>query len=152
MAKPTNSAAARKKSSRSALLVVGFLVALFAMPTAILVLGGLIPTYAALLLDKEKGKLTTITVGALNIAALTPLLLELWSNHTRSHAIEMLSSPFAWILMLAGAGIGWILAQVVPSVIVMVISARNKRRLETIRERQKRLVEEWGNSVTENIR
>lgn len=152
MAKPTNSTAARKKSSRSALLVVGFLVAIFALPTAILVLVGLVPTYGALLLDKEKGKLTTITVGALNIAALTPLLLELWGNHTETHAMQMLSSPFAWILMLAGAGIGWILAQVVPSVIVMVISARNKRRLETIRERQKRLVEEWGNSVTENIR
>ena len=54
--------------------------------------------------------------------------------------------------MLAGAGIGWILAQVVPSVIVMVISSRNKRRLETIRSRQKQLVEEWGNSVTENVR
>lgn len=146
------SAKSSTKKSRSALIIIGFLTAIFAMPTAILVAGGLIPTYAALLLDKEKGKLTATTVGALNFAALTPLLLDLWNNHTSTQALNTLSSPFAWILMLAGAGIGWILAQVVPSVIVMIISARNKSRLDAIRARQKKLVDEWGNGITEGIR
>lgn len=134
------------------MLIIAFLAVVFARPTALLVIGGLIPTYASWLLDNEKGKLTTITVASLNFAALTPLLLDLWdgSNNTTSGAISILSSPFAWLLMLAGAGMGWVLAQVVPGIIVMVISSRNKLRLENIRARQKKLVEEWGNGVTES--
>ena len=148
MAKAQNKT--HKKNSRSALLMVGFLGVMFATPTAILILGGMIPAYGSFLLDREKGKLTTITVAALNFAALTPLLVQLWSsNHTVSNAFNMLFSPFAWLLMLAGAGVGWVLAQVIPAIIVMVIATRNKRRLELIRLRQKQLVEEWGTGVTE---
>lgn len=142
--------AKKKKGSRSALLMAGFLAILFAPGTAILILGGMVPTYAAFLLDREKGKLTSITVGALNMAAITPLLVQLWNgNHTTTNAMTILISPFAWLLMLAGAGMGWVLAQVIPAVIVMVITARNNRRLDLIRQRQKHLVEEWGNGITE---
>lgn len=145
----TSEKTAKKKNSRSALLMIAGLIVIFATPTAVFVLGGLVPTYASWLMDREKGKLTTITVGALNVAALTPLLLQLWSNNSLDYAAKLLFSPFSWILMLAGAGIGWVLAQVVPAVVVMMISTRNKTKLQNIRARQKQLVEEWGNSIIE---
>lgn len=144
--------AQKKKNSRAALVLIGFLVVIFATPTALLILGGLIPTYAAWMMDRERGKLTTVTIGALNVAALTPLLLELWDDHSIDTALKMLASPFLWILMLGGAGVGWVLAQVVPSIIVTIISARNKMKLETIRARQKQLTDEWGTSITESHR
>lgn len=141
----------KQKGSRSVVTAILALVGIFAAPTAIVIAGGLIPAYAAWMLDRDKGKLMAITVGSLNIAALTPLLIRLWSNgHTRSGATDILTSPLSWMLLLAGSGIGWILAQAIPAIIVMVISGKNKLKLERIKTRQKQLTDEWGPGVTES--
>ena len=143
----------RRGSPKGPLIGILFLVGMFATPSAMLVLFGLVPSYAAWILDRDRNKLMAITVASLNIAALTPLLIKLWSGgHSLSLARSLLASPLSWIFILASAGIGWILAQAIPAIIVVVISSRNKLKLEKIRARQKQLVEEWGNSITEQGR
>lgn len=137
------------KRIMTAIILVSF-ASMLALPTAIVVFVGMIPSYLAWFSDREKGRLTAITVGAINMAALTFILATLWDRgHTMRAAIELVSSPFTWALMLVGALLGWVMAQVIPMIIVGVITARNKSRLERIRARQAQLVNDWGQGVTE---
>jgi hypothetical protein len=140
----------KKRSKKMALLPLVLLCLIFVTPTASIVLAGLIPGLGAWLLDRDKHKLTAITVLALNTAAIIPLLLYLWSNgNTISLALSVLSSPLSWLLLFAASGVGWFLAYVIPAIIVSIITSRNKTKLDKIRVRQKELVEEWGASITE---
>jgi hypothetical protein len=144
----TDAAPKRKKSSLS---LIGILcIGGFFPPTAIVLLAGMIPTYIAWLTDRTKGKLTGITVAAANLATLMPILLRLWDKgNTFNIALSTLASPFSWIVILAGSGVGWMLAQVFPLMVVGVISARDKAKLDKARARQKVLVDEWGPGITE---
>ncbi len=138
----------RKKGSAG--LVSVLIIGAFFPPTSILILAGLIPTYVAWLTDSTKGKLTAITVGSFNLAALMPLLMRLWDKgNSVSTTISLLFSPFSWILILAGAGVGWMLTQVLPLMVVGFITARDKAKLDKIRSRQKALTDDWGIAITE---
>lgn len=147
--KSTDSPNNTKKSGYTGLIgVLG--IGAFFPPSAVLIAAGLIPSYVAWFTDRSRGKLTFITVVSINLAALTPLLMQLWDRgHKLNIAVNMLLSPFNWILLLAGAAVGWVVAQAFPLMVVGIITARDKARLERIRARQKMLVEEWGPAVTE---
>lgn len=122
----------------------------FFPPTAIVILAGMFPTYIAWMTDRTKGKLTGITVAAANLATLMPVLLRVWDKgNTIGIALSTLASPFSWIVILAGSGVGWMLAQVFPLMVVGIISARDKAKLDKARARQQQLVDEWGSGITE---
>lgn len=154
MATQKKPAQAKKRSgTRGPIIGILFLTGMFATPTALLVAFGLLPTYAAWLFDKDRNKLMAITVGSLNVAALTPLLMKLWSDgHSITAARALLMSPLSWLFIFIGSGVGWVLAQAIPAAIVVIISSRNKIKLEHLRARQKQLTDEWGASVTEDGR
>ena len=122
----------------------------FLLPITIIVVVGLVPSMLSFSVDREKGKLSTITIAALNFAALIPVIMRLWDDGlTLENAIQLITNPFIWVLVMAGALVGWMLAQVVPTMVVSIFAARDRRLLEKIRTRQKALVEEWGAAVAE---
>lgn len=145
---------AKKKSGSWLILTPMILLAgTFLLPTTILVVAGMIPTALSYSVDRERGKLTSSTIGAMNFAALTPVLLRLWSNgQTLENALKMVTNPLIWILVLLGAMVGWVMAQVVPPLVVGLIATRDRRLLHKIRDRQKALIDEWGQAVSEGGR
>lgn len=141
----------QKKSGGFALSLPFLLIAFtYGLPTSMIIISGLLPTLLCLLADREKGKIMTITVGALNLAAVMPAVFRLWQRgHTFENSADILSSPLTWLMFLLGALLGWLMAQAIPFMFVALISAKDKMSLDRIRIRQKQLIDEWGSAVTE---
>lgn len=146
--------AKKVKAGKASWLILGpalLLAFTFLLPTTLLIIGGLLPSVLSYMADREKGKLMTLTVTSLNFTALIPIIMRLWDRgQTLDNATALLANPLIWFLVLLGAMFGWVLAQVVPSLVVSIIAAKDRRLLDKIRARQKTLIEEWGPDVAEN--
>lgn len=151
MAKKDNAAkTGKKKASGMALILVFAPLALLFIPYTLLLVCGMLPSIVAFIADREKQKLTALTVGSLNFAATMPLLVSLWAKGGDMESVsQILSNPINWLLMFCGAGAGWVLVLIVPQLITGVIILREKRRLIDIRRRQQELVDEWGQEVSD---
>lgn len=124
-------------------------VAIFAMPTTLLLVAGMVPTVIAWIVDRDPEKYAPMTVGALNFCGILPFLLDLWKHqHTVLAATRTLADPLTWMIMLGAAGVGWVIYYSVPPMVVSFELARSQRRIEAQNTRKKDLVEEWGVEVT----
>ena len=131
-----------------ALLFVGTL--LTSLPTIIVALIGLLPTGVAFIIDRTEGKQNTQAVGWLNFAGIWPYLWILWTGeHTISRAMQLLSDVFAWLVMYGAASFGWAIFILLPPIIVQVLDLLAEKRVETLRENQKKIIEEWGKEVAD---
>ena len=147
-AKSTGSAAKRGASATVAIVLVTFL-AVTALPLCILLLTGLVPTMVATLLDRYRAKYLTRTVGFMNLAGLTPLVVQLWSDGLSMVSVaHILSRPVNWLTMYGAAGIGWVLFLGMPSVARIFVDIRADQLQQDLKARAARLVEEWGEEVT----
>lgn len=149
MAKAPASPAKKKGGPNGTIMLIAVTpLALAFMSYTVVLLAGMVPTFIAYISDRERQKLTALTVGALNLAATVPVMLQLVEGGaSMSAAMRLLSSPFNWTIMFAGAGLGWIFALVVPALIAGFVLARDKAKLGDIRTRQQQLVDEWGETV-----
>jgi hypothetical protein len=101
-----------RTAKRGALLGLIVLIPLGALmlPTAILVLVGMIPTMVAFMIDRDPEKSAGLTVGAMNLCGVMPFLITLWqSNHSIERSVQILLTPFTFFLMYGAAGVGWLL-------------------------------------------
>lgn len=122
--------------------------AIFTLPT-VLVLGlGMLPTLAAAMTDRRREKYTTLCVGCMNFVGVLPYVARLWAeDHSYATAFKIMADPFAWLIMLGAAGLGWCIYLVAPGIVSMFIAMRVEQRISRLRRRQRDLVEEWGPGV-----
>jgi hypothetical protein len=145
--------AVKKKKKRGSGIVSAamFFSVLFAVLFGIgfLYVGGaLLPSLAALVVDRSQGKFQFKTILCLNISGMLPIIGEMVTA-TSSDTIAMLvASPRAWIYAYGAAAVGWVVVWMVPQAVkssLYFISQNNKQSLE---EEAKALIEEWGEEVT----
>lgn len=123
-------------------------IAVIALPTTIVVMVGLVPTFAARFTDTTRGFYTTRCVGALNFAGIAPFLRILWTGaHDIAQAKQIVSSPFTWLVAYGAAGLGWLLFLSLPNAVVMFKTMEYDLLLRRLRQRQQELVEEWGPTI-----
>lgn len=147
-----SAAPTRKKGSLKTLLLPMICLSVWQIPYTIVIGLGLLPSLITWLVDRDRAKLTAVTVLALNAAALMPSLIHVWeSGGTMSAALELMASPLTWILILLGVLAGWVFSQGVPALVVGVIITRERAQANRMRERQKQLIEEWGSAVAEGV-
>ncbi len=139
----------RLRRSRIFILVLGCgLAGIFLMPTLVLVSIGLLPTLVAFLTERKNKHYALVTIGAMNGAGIAPVAITLWQGtHTVAHAIDLLTLPLSWLPILIGAALGWGVYKAIPSLIVGYMTKRSRARIDTLRTRQKILIEEWGEEV-----
>jgi hypothetical protein len=144
--------AGRQKKPRSAkvlmisVAVLGLLLA--ALPTALVITVGLIPTLVALIVDLTPGRYLTRCVAGLNVAGLAPFIHKLWlGGHTMSAALAIVTDAYAWLVIYAAAAIGWLLFLGLPGAVAIFRQLNAKRRIYILRERQRTLLNEWGDSI-----
>lgn len=131
------------------LMIAGCLTAAVFLPSTFILLVGMVPTPFAILVDRTKGKNKVITVGAMNLAGCSPFLFELWMNgHNFAKAIEIVTDPFAIIVMWSAAAVGYIVNWAMTGLVTATLYQRGHARQRAIAERQKELVERWGQEVT----
>lgn len=133
------------------LAVLGLIgLVLVSMPSVVVIIFGLLPTFVALLVDRTHQRFATFCVGAMNFAGVFPYLLDLWmGSNSMSRAIDIMTDVFTLFIMYGAAAFGWILFSVTPPIVVNVLSMLSQRRIDKLRETQKKLITEWGEKVAE---
>lgn len=132
------------------LTTLTLVAALFlALPTALLLLIGMVPTVVACIIDLTPGRYACRCVGGLNFAGTSPFVLKLWAgSHTVPQAMSIVADPFSLLAMYSAAAVGWMIFHGVPGVVAAVRSFNARRTVEMLHDRQRQLVEEWGRPVT----
>ena len=129
-------------------LVLAAPAALFAMPTALLVAVGMIPSFVAYIVDRDPDKTAPMTVAPLNLCGILPFTMDLWKHqHTMQAATHALGDPLTWLVMYGASAIGWALYFLVPPIVTNFEVMRAESRIETLNGKKKDLVEEWGPDV-----
>ncbi len=127
-------------------LIGGILIA--ALPTATLLAVGLVPTVVALIVDMTPGRYLTRCVAGLNIAGISPFMHSLWTGgNDMTTAIGVVTDPFAWLAIYGASAIGWLLFTGFPGIVTVFHTLNAKRRIYMLEEKQKTLLEEWGDSI-----
>ena len=139
---------ASANSTRAIIIIGGAGLLIFTLPTVLILVVGMLPTFVAYFIDRRREKYTTLCVGSMNFVGVIPFLFTLWEeDHSYDMAFEILADPLGWLMMLGAAGIGWAIYFVAPSIVSMVMAARIEQRIERLENRQTELIEEWGPGV-----
>lgn len=132
------------KALRFSLLVTAFVF----LPSTIIFVVCMIPSFVAALVDSHPQKTAWLTVGATNLAGTLPAIMALWGlGHTLDAALDVVSRPQVLLTAYGGAAVGWALYNGVTPFVGGIVVARNERRVREIERRQKELVRKWGEDV-----
>ncbi len=103
----------------------------------------------AYLIDPFRSKYCARSVGMLNLAGVVPFLMKLWSeNNTVSGVMDLLADPFSSLVMFGAAAMGWLIYLGVPTLVSVYKVIRAEQTIGVLKERQKELMEEWGEKVS----
>jgi hypothetical protein len=134
-----------------ALLSVSLVMIIFELPTFLMVLFGLAPTWAALLTDRSHAKTRTVAIGTFNLAGAAPFFVKIWSegNHL-GVALEVLSEPLTWLSMYGAAGVSLGLSWVAPSMSALVLEFTASAKESRLERKQEEIIENWGEEVRQD--
>jgi hypothetical protein len=123
--------------------------AMSALPLCILVVAGCLPTIVAVLVDRHRRRYLARTVGTMNLAGVLPGALKMWMIGISFHSLlQVINSPYSWLVMYGGAAAGWMIYFLVPPIVAMVFQVNVDEAQRRLEARAKALVEEWGEEVT----
>jgi len=129
-------------------MIAAFVLILVSMASLVLLVFGLLPTFVAVLIDRSPQRFAFFSVFAMNFAGIFPYLLDLWmGSNSMSVAIDSLTNVFSLFVMYGSAAVGWVLFTVTPPVVTTVMTIIAQRRVTGLRARQKKLLNEWGETV-----
>jgi len=139
-----------KKNQMTLWLSVAFVViVLMSLPTVMIIIFGLLPSFVAYIIDRKKGKHAAFCVGGINLCGVFPYMLQLWTGENSiDEAVNILTDVFALVVMYGAAAFGWMIYQSLPPIITTFMTVIAQHRVATLRASQRDLVEEWGNDVS----
>jgi hypothetical protein len=150
MATSAQATTTRGKKRGGSLLALLLLlpVALIALPTTLVLIPAMVPTFVARVVDPGPGRHLTITVGSLNLAGALWFVHDVWAGGQSFSAVSpALSDMMGWLAALVGAGCGWALNWIMPTISRRIAETKSSVRLARLRKRQEELVEQWGEPV-----
>jgi hypothetical protein len=115
------------------------------------VVAGLLPTFAAYVVDATDEKNEVVAVGTLSASAMLPFLLDGLAKAGNSAGRDILGSPFAWLAVYAAALFAYAMGWVFPIFIKTIYEAQAEARLRHLLRHQKNLIAEWGERVREEF-
>ena len=121
---------------------------LLALPTTMVLAIGMAPTLGAFFADKTPGRYLTKCVAGMNFAGVIPSLYHLWiTGHDLKTANGIVTDLYTWFLMYSAGAMGWLLFFGLPGAVAVFRSLNATRRIYFLREKQKMLINEWGDCV-----
>jgi hypothetical protein len=153
--RPANEASERRPAGRGlsggiVLLLLFIVPAVFALalPTALLLLVGILPTLVVVAVDDSEQFCAVRSVGALNLCGIAPFIGELWTgSNDLAGLIAVIANVQAWLIMYGAATIGWTLYISMPPLVNVILTVRDEARITQLRELQQGLIQEWGPGV-----
>ncbi|MCZ4280792.1 hypothetical protein O4H49_08385 [Kiloniella laminariae] len=138
---------------RLPLLIILLLLAVFLMPSAILACVLMVPSLVAFIVDRNKQRYLTMTVGLPNFCGILPALTSLWERgQTFDGAFSGIADPWNMMVAYSAAGFGWMVYFGVPVVVSSYLSISTEGKIKQVRKYQEDLVEAWGESVRQAAR
>ncbi len=136
-----------------AILVMGVLLFMVALPTFITLVVGLLPSVLAFLCDRHHGRYLARCVFGLNFSGVAPYVMELWHDGGQSVSIatQQLLDPMTMVIMYGSAGLGWLMYLAMPPIVANVLNLTAQRRTVELREQQRELVKVWGENLISEI-
>lgn len=136
-----------------AALSFSLVMVMFALPTFLIIIFGLAPTWAAFLTDQSFGKARGFAVGTFNLAGATPFFVRLWSTSDDiDTSIAILSNPYSWLIMYGAAALSLTLIWVAPSFTTTIMEYRASVKRTRTERRQQEIIENWGEDTHEQAR
>ena len=121
----------------------------FALPTVFLFFFGMLPTFVAYIVDRNKDKYATFCVASMNFCGVFPYLMDLWINgHTITAATNIMTDVFALVIIYGAAACGWVIYSSLPPIVSSLLGAIEQRRIAALRGQQRKLILEWGVPVS----
>ncbi len=118
------------------------------LPTAILFIVGMLPTFVSYITDTQTGKNKTFTIGAINFSGCFYYLVHIWNtSHPMDVAMNYLSNPMTIVVIYSAAGLGYVINYVATVIVSSILRQKGLLRLEKIEERKRKLEERWGEKV-----
>ena len=146
--RPAPGASRRSSSQILWFTVIVALLLPWILPSMIVVLVGMVPSIVTLVVDRSPRKYGTLTIAALNFAGVLPYLVKLWAkSQNLENALNIVVDVFALMVMYGAAGFGWMLFLTIPTFVASIFVVVSQRRIAVLRENQRKILEEWGESV-----
>ncbi len=125
------------------------LIAIFYWHVIAFILLAMLPSIVAGFLDRREGKYAAYAVGGFNLSGAIPYLFQLLDGTLpgMTGLLELISSPFPWLVILGASAIGWMIYYAIPLLVLRYQSIRDRQRIKYLRQRQVELAEEWGSEV-----
>lgn len=140
-------------SSVGVLVIVVFGIAalmIISFATFVLALFGLAPSWIYFFFDRRPGRLRFHALLAMNTAGTVPYFTELWKGAgTVSHALDMVTSPAAWLSMYGSCLVAVVLYWIGVQVMVGFLDVGAKNRERTLATRQRSIVADWGKGLAD---
>ncbi len=154
MAKVEQPVAAQKPApilplwQKALLAILSLPLAALVLPSLMILLIGMVPTFVSFVADRSRERYLTITVGLPNACGCLPALVNLWiMGQSFSHAQIVLSDPFGWAVAFGAAGLGWLIYMFTPPVAAVYYASAARMREQSLKRLQKSLIETWGEEV-----
>lgn len=129
-------------------------LAIFFLPTTILLLIGLMPTIAAAVVDNSKGKSLTLSVGILNLAGCFPFVVDLWQSTNPKdiqEAIKIAIDVRTIIVIYLAAALGYVIDYLTTSIVSNLMLQKASSRIKKIAKIQNEMIDRWGLKVNGKI-
>jgi hypothetical protein len=138
-----------KQSQLTLCLAVGFVVmVIMSLPTVMVIVFALLPTFVAFIVDRTPEKNAVFCVGSLNMCGVLPYLIDLWTGHnSMDAAILILTDVFSLVVIYGASAFGWMIFQSLPPIVATFITILAQSRISSLRSAQRKFIEEWGSDV-----
>jgi len=129
-------------------LVILCITGVIFMPTSILLIVGMLPSLVALFVSGTGRGSRASTVAAMNIAGCVPFVFKLWSGENDfASSIAIITDVQAVTVMYTAAAFGYMIDWLVTGLVSSFLYQKGVARMKAIKERQKVLIENWGEEV-----
>lgn len=142
---------ARSRGMKQIFLPLVFVAggALALLPTTIVTIVGLVPSFVALTVDVTPNRYLFRTVAGFNTAALMPFLMQLWrGNNDVLSALTTVMDLYFWFMVYVMAGLGWVMFLGMPSVVASFRTFSAEHHITRLKAEQEELIEEWQDALT----
>ena len=132
------------------LLLIGLLSLIF-MPTMLVLVVFMLPTLAALAVDKTKERYLAMGIGALNFCGCLPAIVILWTEgQSLTTALSILGDVMLWLAPYGASAIGWLIYLSTQPIIASYYAATANQQLENLQSRRAELIEQWGDALAQH--
>lgn len=145
-----NTSKAKKKAGSVLFWILGA-GALFAFYESFALLAiGMVPTVVAVMIDRTRNRNAARTVAYINFAGCLPWLMDYWlAGGGIERVLNIVSDPYALLIMYTAAAVGWILYFALRPVVSAYLGVAAEIKEVQLKHRQSQIVDVWGAPVRE---